>query len=223
MASNLTFQTIVSGVLTSSGTKTNTDDGAEIAAPASVLAAQAGTLTTRVSNTAGTLTMSSASHGIITGQRIDLYWTGGSCFGIRAGTVSETSIPFTVVQGGSALPAAGTAIVAGICYRVPFEFTGDNITGLACARATALVRCYYVFLETLSILALAVLNEAGRMYVWDGTTKATGPIGSGPTGSASISAVTLNPLANTFPVEVWVSHADTAAADTGLAAAVLKH
>ena len=223
MASNLTFQTLVSGVASTGGNKITTDDGAEVAAPDSVLAAQAATLSTRVSATAGTLTMTSASHGIITGQRIDLYWSGGSCFGIIVGTVSGTSVPFTAVQGGDALPAAATAITVGICKRVPFSLTGDTMTALVCGRASAAVRCYFVFLEALSILALAVLNQSGRVYVWDGTNRATGPVGSGPVGSASPSAIILNPLSNTLPVEVWISHADTASADTTLQAAALKH
>lgn len=223
MSARLTFQTVVSGLLPASGSKSSSDDAAEMASPESVLAAQAATLTTRAGNSAGTLTMSSAGHGIITGQRIDLYWSDGSCFGVIAGTVSGTSVPFTVVQGGNVLPAADTAITVGICERVPFSVVGDNISALVCGKASAAVRCYYVFLEALSVLALAVLNESGRIYTWDGTTKATGPIGSGPTGSAGISAVTLNPLSNTNPVEVWISHADTAAADTGLATVALKH
>lgn len=223
MASALTFQTIVAGVISVGGAKTNSDDGAEVASPETVLAAQPGTLSTRVSNTAGTLTMTNADHGIITGQRIDLYWEGGSCFGVIAGTVSGTSIPFTVVQGGKVLPAAATAIIVGIAKRVAFDVTGDNITALVCSHASAAVRSYFVFLETLSVLALAVLNESGRIYAWDGTNRATGPVGSGPTGSASPSAIILNPLSNTRPVEVWISHANTAAADTGLSCAVLKH
>ena len=223
MSSNFTFQTVVSGMLATSGSKANTDDAAEIASPSSVPAAQPGTLTTRTGDRAGTLTMTNAGHGIITGQRFDLYWTGGSCFGVIAGTVSGTSIPFTTVQGGDVLPAAATAIIAGIAQSVAFELAGDNISALVCGRATANVRCYYVFTEALSVLALAVLNQSGLVYVWDGTTKATGPVGSGPIGSASISAVILNPLANTNPTKVWISHADTVAADTGLTAAALKH
>lgn len=223
MSSTLSFQTIVSGIISTGGIKSDSDDASEIVSPDSVLAAQPATLTTRTGDRAGTLTMTNAGHGIITGQRIDFYWTGGSCFGVIAGTVSGTSIPFTIVQGGDILPATGTAITVGICKSVAFELAGDNITALVCSKATAAVRCYFVFTELLGVLALAVLNQAGSVYVWDGTTKATGPVGSGPVGSASISAVTLNPLANTNPTKVWISHADTAAADTGLSAGALKH
>ena len=223
MASTLAFQTITSGILSVGGSKSVSDDAAETATPASVLAAQPGTLTTRTGDRAGTLTMTNAGHGIITDQRFDLYWTGGSCFGVIAGTVAGTSIPFTIVQGGDVLPAATTAIIAGISKSVAFELAGDDITALVCSRATADVRCYFVFLEALGVLALAVLNQSGRVYVWDGTNKATGPVGSGPVGSLSISAVILNPLSDTNPTKVWISHADTVAADTGLSVAALKH
>lgn len=223
MPSSLTFQTVISGLTPTGGSKTVTDDGAEIASPESVLAAQPGTLSTRSGNFAGTLTMTNADHGIITGQRIDLYWTGGSCFGVIAGAVSGLTIPFTIVQGGDVLPAANTAIIVGIAKRSPFSVVGDNITALACSRASANVRCYFVFLEASSILGLAVLNQSGRVYVWDGTTKATGPVGSGPIGSASISAVILNPLSNINTVEVWISHANVDAADTGLSTIALRH
>ena len=220
--SRLTIQTLVSGVASTLGTKAVTDDAAEIASPASVLAAQPATLSTRTNDIAGTLTMTNASHGIVTGQRVDLYWSGGSCFGVIAGTVSGTSVPFATVQGGDALPSASTAITVGISQSVPFSVVGDNIKALVCGRATASVRCYFVFVEASNVLALAVRNQSGGAYVWDGTTIATGPVGSGPEGSASISAVILNPLSNTNPVAVWISHADTSSADTGLVAAALE-
>ena len=216
MSTNLTFSTIVSGLISASGSKSGSDNAAEIASPASVLAAQPGVLTTRVGNTAGTLTMTNAGHGIVTGQRFNLYWEGGACFGVIAGTVVGTSIPFTIVQGGNALPAAATAIIAGICQSISFELSGDTISALVCGRATASVRCYFVFLELNGVLALAVLNQAGQIFVWDGTS-------TGPIGSAGQSGFGTNPLAGTNPVEVWISHADTAAADAGLSAVVLKH
>lgn len=223
MPASLTFQTIVAGLVGGIGSNTVTDDAAELASPESVAAAQPATLSSRTSNTAGTLTMTNADHGITTGARFDLYWSDGSCFGVIAGTVSGTSVPFTRVQGGNPLPAAATAVVVGIAQSVPFSVTGDNISALVCGKATKAVRCYYVFLEASSILGLAVLNQSGRSYVWDGTTKATGPVGSGPVGSASISAVTLNPLSNVNTVEVYISHADVDAADTGLSTIALRH
>lgn len=219
MSARLTFQMIVGGLVASSGSNTGSDEGAEMASPASVDAAQPATLTTRSGNAAGTLTMTNSGHGIVTGQRIDLYWEGGSCFGVTAGTVSGTSIPFTLVQGGDVLPAANTAIIVGIPERVAFTLNGSDISALVCSRASTSVRCYFVFTQLLGVLALAVLNQADKVYVYDGTG------GYGPVGSSGQiwSAAALNPLAGTSPTHVWISHANTAAADTGLQAVALKH
>ncbi|MBK9128182.1 MAG: hypothetical protein IPM13_10320 [Phycisphaerales bacterium] len=65
-----------------------------------------GTLTTRTSDTAGTLTMESG-HGIATGNTIHVYWDGGKRIGVTVGTVSGTSVP---ISGGSGdnLPDAST-------------------------------------------------------------------------------------------------------------------
>lgn len=225
MSASLAFQNIVSGLMPTGGSKTGSDAGAEIASPSSVPAAQPATLTTRVSNVAGTLTMTNVNHGIITGQRIDLYWPGGSCFGVTAGTVSGTSVPFTRVQGGNFLPIATTAIKVGIPTSAPFELNGDNISALVCDHATAQVRSYFVFVNLLSVLALAILNQANQIYVWDNTSGITGPVGSsaGPIGSNNFNPAPINPLGGTNPVLVWISHEDTVAADTGLFCMALKH
>lgn len=77
-----------------------------------------GTLTTRTSDTVGTLTMSTASHGIATGDRFTLRWSSnlfvadgqvGSRRYCLAGTVSGTSVPFTLGTG-KVLPAPSTSI-----------------------------------------------------------------------------------------------------------------
>ncbi len=81
-------------------------------------AAVAGTLTTRTSTTVGTLTMSSASHGIQTGDKLDLYWLEGTDGDIgrsrrflTVGTVSGTSVPFTLGTGDD-LPDLNTIVTA---------------------------------------------------------------------------------------------------------------
>lgn len=79
----------------------------------SVPVGKAGTLTTRTDTQTGTLTLG-VSHGIVTGQIIDLYWSGGERYGITVGTVAGTSVPIGADDSGigDALPAALTAIVA---------------------------------------------------------------------------------------------------------------
>ena len=71
--------------------------------------AKTGSLTTRTSNTVGTLTMD-AGHGLTTGQIVDIYWpTGFVQYGVTLGTVATNSVP---ISGGSGdvLPAASTAV-----------------------------------------------------------------------------------------------------------------
>ncbi len=204
MAATMLFQKIVTGGLAlTSGVITVTDDGAEVASPVSVLAAQAGTLTTRTNDTSGTITMTSGSHGITTGQRVDLYFVGGSCYGAVVGTVSGTTVPIASVQGGDILPLDESPITVGIPESVPFDVDGDNVSALCLSRATASVRCQYVFLDAEDNMVLAVENASGQIYTYDGTGT--------------------NPLAEALPVLVWISHEYTGAADSGLSAVALKH
>lgn len=76
----------------------------------SVAAAKSGSLTTRTSNTVGTLTMA-AGHGFVTGNTIDLFWAGGKRLNVILGTVSTNSCPFTSGTGDN-LPASSTTITA---------------------------------------------------------------------------------------------------------------
>lgn len=101
----------------------------EASAPATLAPAKTGTLTTRTNNSDGTLTMT-AGHGFLTGQRLDLYWTGGSRRGVVIGTVSVNSVP---ISGGSGdnLPNSATAITGMVPTSFPFSFTGDDLLVLA--------------------------------------------------------------------------------------------
>jgi hypothetical protein len=77
-----------------------TTDGALVKDP-TLAAAKGGTLTTRTSDTAGTLTMSSG-HGITDGQVIDIYWSTGQVTSATVGTVATNSVPFTGATGPEA-------------------------------------------------------------------------------------------------------------------------
>lgn len=199
--SRLVFSRTVAGLIQGTGAKTVEDDAAEVANPSSVLASQAGSLTTRSDDTSGTLTMSSGSHGITTGQRVDLYWADGTCYNATVGTVSGTSVPIASVEGGDVLPAQDTAIKVGIPYQVAFDVIGDNVSALACTGYTG-TRCYFVFADAEDAVLLAILLPAGEMYAYDGSGT--------------------NPLAELDPVSVWISHDYTAALST-LQAVALRH
>src|SRR5688572_5549257 len=86
--------------------------------------AKIGSLSTRTDANTGVLTMNSG-HGITTGQRLDLYWSGGQRRGMVVGTVSVDSVPIDL-GAGTDLPAQGTAITAQVPQEESIVVTGAN-------------------------------------------------------------------------------------------------
>lgn len=194
------------GYFAGNSTVTITDLHGETANP-TVPVAQPGVLTTHSTNTTGTMTMTNALHGITTGQRIDIYWSGGQCYGAVAGTVSGTSVPIASVSGGSNLPASSTAVVVGIATVAVFNVVGNNLSALAATPGLG-QDGYIVFNDgTNDDLALYIPNSGtnGGLYEWDNSQ-----------GSAS-------PLATYTITKVYMSHDNTAAAVTSMTAIALSH
>jgi hypothetical protein len=149
-----------------------TTDGAVIKNP-TLAAAKTGALTTRTSDTVGVLTMDSG-HGIGTGNRLDLYWDGGSRYGITVGTVSGVTVPLTSSGAGDVLPADETAITAMVPQLETFAVTAADMdalfVGCGAAQATA------VFREADTTLVAAVeTTGASGSYVWESTGGADTP------------------------------------------------
>lgn len=143
---------------------TITSDGGIVRDP-TIAAAKTGTLTTRASGTAGTLTMTTG-HGFTTGVRVHLYWSGGSCEIPVLGTVSTNSCPFTGAVG-DALPVVDTAITAMIpqsenmVIATPADIVGISVSCNVPARAT--------FRDNgpTDVLRAQVTDDSD--YLWDGT------------------------------------------------------
>lgn len=189
-----------SGFGTAKSAATITDATGTETSP-TVPAAVSGTLSTRTNNTTGTLTMS-GGHGLITGQRVDLYWSGGACYGAVLGTVSVNSCPIASVAGGDNLPAATTVIKVGKATSAPFAFTGDNLSYMEFVSGlTAGSRSYFVVADGSGNL-FADLVTAGVDYVWDG--------------------VGTNPLAGDTPTKVYMSH-EVTSSTTSLVARAVYH
>jgi hypothetical protein len=153
----------------------------------SVAGAKTGTLTTRTDDDTGSLTMA-ASHGIITGDTIDVYWSGGSRRGMTVGTVATNVVP---IDGGTGdvLPAATTSITAQVVTEEPLVFAGDDATGIVVyAEAKSIVRLFTAGGEQ-----FARHLEAGQVYIWS--------FGSGET----------NPVAGDAITELHVSQGSTTA------------
>lgn len=110
-----------------------------------VPAAKSGTLTTRTDNDTGTLTMSSG-HGFTDGQKLDVFWSGGSRRNMTIGTVVTNSVP---IDGGSGdnLPTAATAITAMVPTQVVAEIDGDEVVALTVSCPTS-VNGWVVFCQS---------------------------------------------------------------------------
>lgn len=129
-------------------------------------AAKTGTLTTRTTATAGTLTMTTG-HGITTAAKIDLYWDGGSRRSVVVGSVSVNSVP---ISGGSgdALPAASTAITAQVVNDVSdgWTFSGDAMTGLMVGAAVPFTVVFLGGADS-EIAEFVQTDAAGGGYIWN--------------------------------------------------------
>lgn len=168
-------KSIQGGLVNASEAVTVTANGS-VYANGDAVAGVAGTLTTMSTSTTGSLTMPNG-HGLITGQRVDIYWTGGQCYGAVLGTVSGNTVPVASVSGGSALPASGTAVVVSPTKSVPFEVIGDNVVALA---AGCGLSAGYVVFSTNSADLLAKFLQPGVAFNWK-SADGTNPLGTGVT------------------------------------------
>lgn len=199
-AISMTITRSISGIISASETVSPSDESQIVASP-TIPAAKTGILTTRTNNTSGEITMDSAGHGISTGDRVDLFWADGQCYGAVVGTVAGAAVPIASVAGGSNLPAEDDAITVCKCVDAPFGFTGDNLTALAVYSA---VRGYVIVADGSTNHAVYYL-PAGRVDSWDSTQ------------------VTTNPVAGDTPTKAWFSHAQTSGSVTTMKAAALVH
>lgn len=170
-----------------------------IQANPAISAAVTGTLTTRTNGTSGVITMTAGGHGIVTGQRVDLYWAAGRCYGAVVGTVSGTSVPIASVSGGDVLPSTSTAMMVGKITTVPFNVIGNNMQALGAAGSQS---GYFVWADGSSDLFAAYV-PGSTVYQWY--------TGSGIT----------NPLASQTSTKVYMSTSYTTADVTDMKAATV--
>ena len=164
----------------------------------SVPIAWKGSLTTRTSDTAGTVTMDDAGHLISTGAEVDIYWQDADgiwyrAYGATNGTVSGTSVPFTGASG-TVLPAADTTVyVSEVQTYTISSFAGNDMTALvaACDVAAATIR---LILASGPTTHLVIEIPSTGAYGWWG--------------------VGTNPLAGDTVDQVKFSHADTSTAQS---------
>jgi hypothetical protein len=123
MPSSRYTSNISGGGLTISAGKTRETDNAESFTP-TLPAGKAGTLTTRTDDDTGVATLS-GGHGIVTSDVVDVYWSGGSRYGMDA-TVAVNAV---TIDGGAGdnLPAQDTALVVTKQVQVTISMDGDNV------------------------------------------------------------------------------------------------
>lgn len=168
------------GGISLQGTVSRSAEG-QISQEVSLPAADAGTLTTRTSDTAGTLTMDSGSHDIETGDTIDIFWTDAQgnlkcAYGATVGTVVTTSVPFTGASG-DVLPVVDSDVTADVQVVIDTDFDGDDveIVDLQSSRQGR----FEFFDSTPTSLHQAKL-EAGEPWLWFSGMGYTNPLTGNP-------------------------------------------
>jgi hypothetical protein len=154
-----------------------------VSANPTVAAAKPGVLTVRTSATVGSLTMETG-HGIITGQRFDMYWTKadgtiGHCYGCIAGTVAGLVVPIASTVGGDAFPVAGYAVRIGIINEAKFVADGDEVLAIIAMLGVGTSGGYAVFQQADDTHIHAAFIDPTHPYNWatgDGTSALAGVV-----------------------------------------------
>ena len=133
-----------------------------VTATKNVGAAKSGTLTTRTDNAAGTMTMTSG-HGINTGDKVDIFWEGGSRYNVTVGTVSTNSVPISSGSGDN-LPSTSTALKVCIPVVSDLLVTGDDVVvgAIYCAN-----RARATFFNASNAVLLTKEVKEGMIFGWD--------------------------------------------------------
>lgn len=157
-------------------------------------AAKVGQLTTRTDNDTGVITMTTG-HGFVTGDRLDVYWAGGS----RRGMTATVATDAVTVDGGAGdnLPNNLTAVTASVPAEEEFLVTGDNAQFIA-AKSNRLGMVVFTDAADAEVFAVAapLADTTGGGYQWY--------TGNGVT----------NPLAGADVAKVYFSNGDSSNANT---------
>lgn len=154
----------------------------------SLPAADAGSLTTRTTDTAGTITASSGSHSIETGDVIDIFWTDANgerqcARGATVGTVSGTSIPFTGA-GGTVLPAQDTAVTVDEQTTLDLDFDGDKLQMIV---AGSTKDGHITFEDSGDAVLDSAVLKANEPYSFVKNTGQTNPLTGNPVDEIKVS------------------------------------
>jgi len=151
-------------------------------------AAKSGALSTRTSDTAGTLTLG-AGHGITDSQTIDIFWTDANgvlqcAYGATVGTVAGTSVPFTGASG-EVLPALDYAITTQVPTELDCDFDGDKAVLLVAMMKTH--GGHVTFVDSGDAVLKAQTLEANAPLLWWKNGPFAAPITGNPVDAVLVS------------------------------------
>jgi hypothetical protein len=125
---------ISAGGISIQGIVTRIEEGAVPPLEIAIARAKVGTLSTRTTDTSGTLTLES-SHGIVDSDKIDIGWVDANgdfqvAYGALVGVVAALDVPFTAAAG-TVLPTVDYAITTQVRQVPNCDFDGDDVLLLA--------------------------------------------------------------------------------------------
>lgn len=181
MASKTLNTSISLGGVSIAGKTIRTAEG-QIGQDCSLAAGKAGTLTTRTDANTGVATLSTG-HGIITGNVVDVFWSGGARYGMTC-TVATNAVTIDG-GGGTDLPATTTALV--LCKEtvINADFDGDDAKIVS---VLSTQRGYVQFLDSGSAVLFAVeLATANEDWTWMSGKGVSNPLTGNPVDSIVVS------------------------------------
>jgi len=178
-----------------SGQRTISSEGV-VLREVSLAAAKTGTLTVRTDANTGSLTMTSGAHGILTADKIGLYWDGGSRRNVTVGSVSGSVVPIDLGSGDD-LPTAATAITAQVELDYDFRVDGSEVDALL-AYSEAPANVSFRDDTDAELYNIQITAAAGGPSLWDQDN---------PEGTA-------NPLTGVTVDHITVSQGSSSAAKT---------
>lgn len=125
-------------------------------------APDAGTLTTRTDNDTGVVTMTSGAHGLVTGDKVNVFWAAGSRHAMGC-TVAGSAVTIDVGTGTN-LPVESTAVQLCKIVELDTDWDGDLMEMLCMLAASS--DMHIVLLDDAGAEALALDMLDGEPYIW---------------------------------------------------------
>ncbi len=186
-------QFVVGGKTFSQNSSLNVNVSSVLDPPAKIPVAKSGSLTTRTDADTGVVTLS-AGHGVVTGDRVDLYWDVGGVKGNRRGMAATVAVNAVTVDAGVGddLPVATSPIILAVAQQFDIELTGNNMIGLTVF--TEKRGCFVLTDNANALIFGRHLAEDGGTWGWWNTSGDANPVAGGAIG------------------KIWLSHQDLTAA-----------